>query len=452
MDLRRAALSAIAFLAFLASPVSTALADPPGAAAPAEAKQGSPATAVETPHRRWRPPVRQEQEEDPAARARVVAPRTARYFNKARELLLAEQYDEAREMLSRLHPRRLNPYERALLSRLQAYVAYGKGEHDTAATLLQAALAENSLSSTDVSDVLFQIAQIQGLQQKWPEALETLQAWFQTTPTPGSAAYFQLGLAYFQMQDLDAAVGPAQKAVELAQVPQQSWLQLLLAIQLTRQDYAAATPVLVELITLYPEVGASYWLQLSALYGVQKDVPRALAVLEIARRRGIVTEDRDLRRLAQLSQSEGMPLRAVRVLEEALAQEQVQPDAAVYELLGNSWILARDPQRAEEPLAKAAELSPEGDLYVRLAQVMLQNGQWEQAAGALHSAVVKGGLDDPSNAELLLGIAYYNADHLPEARTWFTRARQGHKTRASADAWLEHIDRELQTNRSTSLG
>jgi tetratricopeptide (TPR) repeat protein len=239
--------------------------------------------------------------------------------------------------------------------------------------------------------------------------------------------------------------------VEGADTPQQPWLQLLLAIYLTRQDYAAATPVLVDLITHHPKIGASYWLQLSALYGIQEDIPRALAVLELAYRQGLVTQDRDLRRLAQLSQSGDMPLRAVRVLEDRIASKQIKSDVAAYELLGNSWILAREPQKGAEALARAAELSPKGNLYVRLAQVLLQNEQWLQAVEALQSAVAKGGLDDPPKADLLLGIAYYNADRIAEARSSFIRARQAEKMRASADAWLEHIDRELESERSRAV-
>jgi tetratricopeptide (TPR) repeat protein len=385
------------------------------------------------------------------ARERVVRPRTARLLTKARTLLLAQKYDDAKEVLAHLYPWRLHPYGRALLYRMQGYVAYGQNDPAAAVADFQKALDQNILSPSDVSRVLFQIAQIHASQHEWPQAVESLKDWLASSENPGSAGYFLLALAYYQMKDLDSALGPAQKAVDLADTPQQSWLQLLLAIQLTKKDYPDATPVAVELLTRYPQAGKSYWLQLSSLYGVQHDIARALAVLELANRLGYLTDDGDLLRLARLSQAQGMPLRAAKVLEDGLATQRIRPDVGAYELLGNSWILARESRKGEPALEQAARLSPQGNLYVRLAQVRLQNEEWSQAADALKQAVSKGGLDHPGAAQLLLGIACYEADHMHQARAAFVRARGTGNQRASAQAWLDHIDHELGTGRAQKV-
>jgi tetratricopeptide (TPR) repeat protein len=429
---------------------SIARADPtPSPTGPDRGSETTAATQATTSK-----PFRTEYQEELAAQHRTLRRRIARYLQRASQLMLAEKYDEAGKLLARLGPRRLSAYERALVYRTQAYVAYGQGNQAGAVALLRKSLDEDILSRQDTADVLFRIAQLQSIQREWPQVVETMQEWFQTTANPGPQGYYQLGLAYFELKNFDTALEPARKAVEIAEIPQQSWLQLLLAVHLNRREYAAATPVLMNLLTQYPDMGASYWLQLSALYGIQQDIPRALAVLEVAHRKGVVTEDRDLRRLAQLSQAQDMPIRAVAVLEEGLANRQIEPDVGAYELLANSWVLARESEKGEDALEHAAQLAPKGDLYLRLAQVMLQNEQWKQAAVALQSAVAKGGLEDPSNADLLLGIAYYKEDRLADARRSFDRARQGDKTRASANAWIEQVDHQLRTGRgrATSIG
>lgn len=147
-------------------------------------------------------------------------------------------------------------------------------------------------------------------------------------------------------------------------------------------------------------------------------------------------------------------MRAVKVLEAGLAKQWIHADVGAYQLLGNSWILAREPQKGEPALERAAQLSPRGDLYVRLAEVRLRNEEWAPAADALQEAVSKGGLDHPGVTQLLLGIAYYNTKHIDEARAAFLRARETEEQRASAQAWLDHIDHELQAGhvKKASLG
>jgi tetratricopeptide (TPR) repeat protein len=141
-----------------------------------------------------------------------------------------------------------------------------------------------------------------------------------------------------------------------------------------------------------------------------------------------------------------IPERAAGILEKELAAGRIDEDAEALELLSTSWIMAREAPKAEEALARAAELSPHGNLYVRLAQVHLVQEEWDLAAAALRKALDKGGLA-PGSAELLLGITYYSDHKLHEARSWFARAQQSGATREQANTWLEHVDREIQAER-----
>ena len=453
--LRTRLLPALSLAVCLAAPAWTARAAEPDAAGVADeaADEDSDEEAEEEESGpRWRAKTDEQIDEEKAAAARTVGRRTARFLVKARDAFLEQKYDEADEVLARINLKRLNPYERALVYRQQGYVAYGKGQLGPAVELLNKALAENIFTQADSTDVLYQIAQMQMSQNEFEEALATMKAWFEAVEKPSAAGYFQLAIIYYQLKKLDDAVEPAQKAVELAGTPQQSWLQLLLAIYLTKEDYKSATPVLEDLLTRYPEVGKNYWLQLATLYGVQGDTPRALAILQLAHRQDFLTDDRDLRRLAGLLQTSEIPIRSAKILEEGLEQKRITEDAIAYELLGNSYIMARESSKAEPSLAKAADLSPEGVISVRLGQVLLLKDDYEGAAAALKQALAKGGLDDPGNAELLLGITYYNWGKLGEARTWFWRARRSQKSGTIAASWSEHIDLEIEKQNSNGDG
>ncbi len=374
----------------------------------------------------------------------AVDPRTSRILGKAREHLAADRADDAKQQLDRLRLDRLTPAGRAQANRLYGYIAYGKEQNAQAIEHLQKALAEDGLAPAERADVLFQIAQIQGAERRWKDVLATLDQWFASVEKPNSVGYFLQAVSYYQLEDLDSALLPATKAVQIAKKPQSAWLQLLLAIHLSKKDYAAAAPVLTQLIELYPSIGKGYWVQLSALYGALEDHARALAVMEAAYRKGLIGEDRDLRRLAQLMLYQQVPQRAAQILEQELGAARIREDVESLELLSSAWILAREPSKAEAPLARAAELAPKGDLYARLAQIQLVQEEYARAANSLRKALDKGGLVDRGSVELLLGITCFNERKLDEARSWFARAQGSANTRKQAQSWIEHVDRELE--------
>jgi hypothetical protein len=426
-------------------PLGAALAEEPVGNPVEEGKQSAEPSATKEKKAKKKTP-----KQEKAERLKYqVQPKTAKVFEEARAHLEAQRYAEAEAALGRLRLDSLSPYERAQANRLYGYITYGKQENDAAIGYLNKALAEEeALPPRDRADVLFQIAQIQGVEGRWKDVIATLEAWLKTVERPNSVGYYLMAMSYYQLEDLDAALAPAQKAVEIAKVPQQNWLQLLLAIQLTKQDYPGAKAVLDQMLALYPNSSKDYWLQLSALYGVTGDEARALGVLEIAYRKGLLTDDRDARRLLQFMLARGIPFRAAQIFEKELAEERFKGDAEALELLSIGWILAREPSKALEPLSRAAELAATGELYVHLAQIHLLEEEWEDAVAVLRKALAKGGLTDPGTVQLMLGIAYYNEQQLQEARSWFTQAQGSGATRKQAETWLAHVDREIEAKGS----
>jgi tetratricopeptide (TPR) repeat protein len=111
-------------------------------------------------------------------------------------------------------------------------------------------------------------------------------------------------------------------------------------------------------------------------------------------------------------------------------------------MLANSRIQAREFEKSLEPLRRAAELSEDGKLFVRLGQVHMQREEWREAVVLLRKASKKGGLDNPGFTQLLMGICYYNDEKVEQAKSSFTRARKYDKTRQQADDWIAHIVNE----------
>jgi hypothetical protein len=146
--------------------------------------------------KKWRAKSKEDAKEAEAQQVRTIGRRTGRFLLKAREFMMESKYDESNEVLSRLNPKRLNPYERAQVYRVQGYNAFGKQDVPTAIRLLHQAIDENILTKQDVSDILFQIAQMQMGKDHFEDAIGTLKEWFAQAEKPGAAAYFALALAY----------------------------------------------------------------------------------------------------------------------------------------------------------------------------------------------------------------------------------------------------------------
>ena len=380
-----------------------------------------------------------------AARRRLypVSNRVSRYLGAAAEATDEGGPGEATALLEKLNLARLNTYERALVFRMMAFVAYSDGNAAGAIEAFENVLGEEILQIREEVRIRFNIAQLHAGQPNWRETIAALDRWFLWVEDPNPLAYYLKAIAHFQLDEMEPAQENAELAVDLSPEPREGWLQLLAALYVQGEDYTAATPVLEELVLRFPK--RLYWVQLSLIYAALENYPHSLAVQQVAHAQGLLTAGSELRRLARSYLYGNQPYPAAQVLEKGLADGVIEPDAKAYELLANSWIGSREYEKSLGPLLQAATLSKTGDLYMRLGQVYLQREDWQQAAEMLDKAVVKGDLKEPGNALLLLGISHYNDARVGKARSYCARARKHEKTKPQAERWLTHLDTEAAT-------
>jgi tetratricopeptide (TPR) repeat protein len=374
----------------------------------------------------------------------TVDPATGKALNAAVEQINAGKYNEAKATLGKMSLDRLSPYEQSRVHQLSAAVEQGLGRYGPARDHLAKAIASGGLNDQEANAARFQIAQFFMAEDKWKEGVDALKQWFAATPNPNSAAYHLLAVAYYQLGNYGAALEPAQKAIDMSGGhPQESWLQLLLALRLEREEYSLAVPILRHLVDAAPQK-KTYWLQLSAVHAQLGAFDQAAVPLQLAYYGGLLTDQQDIERLSQILMRIGIPYRAGQLLGEAISKNKVPATAKSYELLANCWVAAREYEKSIDPLRKAANLSDSGELYLRLAEVYVQKEDWGNASESLRAALAKGKIKNVGAAQLLMGIASYNQKKVDEAQTWFERARGSGEHRQSADGWLAHIESERQ--------
>lgn len=379
-----------------------------------------------------------------------VNSRISRYLNAAMETQEEGDPAEGLALIARLNPKRLNPMERASVFRVEALLHYAAGKMDATIAGFRKVLDEEILPLTQETALRFNIAQLFAGLYRWNEAIEALDDWFRYVEQPKPIAYYLLGIANFQLGNPDLAIVNTEKALELAPKPKEAWLQLLAALYIQQEDYANATPILEELVVRFPK--KAYWVQLGLIYGARENYRGSLAIRQIAYAQGLLTEDKELRRLARSYLYSELPYPAARVLEKGIADDKIKKDAKALELLANSWIAAREFDKSLPPLRQAAAVAEDGNLYLRLGQVYLQREAWDLAAERFEDAIKKGNLEDPGNAKLLLGIAYYNDTQVFRARSSFIEAADYDKTRVAAERWISHLEREAKSSPAAAGG
>jgi len=347
--------------------------------------------------------------------------------------------NEAKGVLDTLDQKKLSPYEMSRVQQLYAVIAQQQERYADARKHLQLMLDSGGLNEQEILDGKFNIAQLYLAQEQWREGAAALEAWIAASPKPNSNAYYLLAVAYYQQGDERRALPPAEKALALAEKPQPSWLQLVLALYLKNEQYAKAEPLVRKLVATQPNNKAN-WVQLSAVLGAQEKYDDALVALQLAYHMGLLTESADLTRLADLMAFNSIPYRCGMLLTKEAPR--LEKSGAVQEKLSNCWVAAREWDKAVAPLRAAAQAKRSGDLYLRLGEVHVQREDWNAAVEALRRALEVGNAKDPGNAQVLLGMSYYNLKKPQEARQWFQRAMSTPRHRKQAEGWIRAIDVE----------
>ena len=375
-----------------------------------------------------------------APQSTSIDAQTGKILNEAIELLNMENYQGAATRINTLNLEKLSPYERGTVERILFSISYAQEKYDEARGHLRSAIDSGGLNAQQIDEARYQSAQLYMQEEKWREGAAALEEWFKTAAMPNSAAYYLLAVAYYQQEDFNRALPPAKKAVELMDQakPNESWLSMLSALHLQREEYKEAIPVLQQLIAAAPDK-KTYWMQLSSIYGQMEDYENALAIMQLAHNVGLVTEDSEIRRLADLLLFNDVPYRGAQVLESAIEKKTVNLDDKLYEKLANCWIAAGEYDKSVVPLQRAAEMASNGDTFIRLGEVQVQREDWPAAIAAIQRGVDKGQLRDPGNAQLMLGIAHYSQKNYDQARPFFERARQSDRHRQIADSYLQAI-------------
>lgn len=373
-------------------------------------------------------------------------------LNDVYEIVGKEKYDEAYAELQKMLSRAgRDEYLQAVLYQALAQVEWSRENYDPALSYFEKAVKLDALPDQAHFALMYQIAQLYFMKDRYQDALDRLELWFCTAPPEKitAAAYVLKASIYAQMKDYQQALTAIDTAISLEPTPKEPWYQLKLASQYELEQFPQAAETLEAMIVHWPEK-KSYWSQLAQTWFNLKQDDKALAVAALAYRKKLLDTQADILFLSNLYANAEVPYKAADVLQKGIESGVVEASARYWTLVADNWYAAAELEKSLAAYEKAGSAAKDGDIDLRRAYILVDLERWPLAKDALDAAIEKGGLDEARTGEayLMRGMAQFNLGNFDQASSDWGRASRYPRTKDAAQQWINHLQEERQRRAS----
>ena len=388
--------------------------------------------------------TREKKEKPKGRRSQVLSKRAFAIVEDAQNRLAEKDYIGALSLLQQIRDGvKFSAYEKAVALQTEGFVHADQGNYAKTIQAFEKAANSGDLPPRAVSDLIYNLAQLNLAEGRGARALDYITRWFATVEgEPTADAYGLKAQIHLVMGNLAVAEQTVRKALSKVEEPRQNWTRLLLSVLLQQERYGEARPILEDAALRWPSVKA-FWQQLTAVYYEVKQEELAFVTQQIMHRQNMLKTSKELSSMGQLYLYHDIPIKAARVLQTGLDDGSIEKTEKNYELLAQAYMHAREWDKAIKPLTAAAEKSDRGRFYEQLGQSYLQDEKWRDAEQAFVKALEKGGLRDTANTWLLLGITRTRAEKWDAAIAAFRKAGDDDETAKDAFRWIRSIERQL---------
>lgn len=375
----------------------------------------------------------------------ALSPRVGNELLKLQALVEEQQFAEAQAGLTKMRAMKdLTPYESAQIWNLTAYTHYLTEDYQAALQAYEKVLAAGEIPIALQQSTLNVMSQLYFTTEQYDLALVTVQRLLNIVEDPGADTLVLLGQAYYQGERYAEAIGPIKqgidKQISFGKIPKENWLLLLRSCYYETNDYQNMLGVLKQLVKHHPK--DDYIISMAGVYSELGDYKKQMVLTEAMYENNLISNNSHLENLANLYLMHDLPYKAATLLETELGNNNLELNDKRMELLAQAWFLARNDAKAIPALEKAASLTEDGELYLRLAQSYMNVEEWEKANTNINKALEKG-IKRPDSAQLMLGNSYINLKMFNEARLAFQSAAKDQRSSKAANQWLKYVNNEL---------
>lgn len=322
-------------------------------------------------------------------------------------------------------------------------------QYDKAIEFYRTALAAQGLSDVANREMLRELAQVYLLQKDYSAAAGVLQQALNIDLVPEVTDFLLLAQAHYRMKQYVQVVAALDQIATLGLVMNPRQMHQALALYYQAGAYAQCEDLLRRLLQLEPD-NADNWHQLASVYLQQNKKRQALDELTLAREKRVPFSADQLVLLADLQAFHKNPYGAAELLQQAMDQQEIPGDAKNYRKLFEYWFLAREEQKMQAALSRAARLSGDTELYLYLAQLQMEQRAWQ----AMHQTMLAACAEQLADryvgrANVLLGISQLKLGDAVNARRSFINATLIAGANTQAAQWLEFMGAEPATRKES---
>jgi tetratricopeptide (TPR) repeat protein len=386
--------------------------------------------------------------------AQAVSKEVYERITKAQEAVDAKDYQGALNMLNRLYnPDKLTEYEQANVLNYLGFVYYNMDDISNAMRSFEKLLAIPSLEPQLAKTTTLTMAQLYTMQEQYGKALTTLDKWFVMETNPQPDQYILRAQILYNLNRYKDMINPIETAMRVAKEKdkpvKEDWWNLLNFAYFQQEDYRKVRDIQKTLLQNWPK--ARYWKSLAGAYTELGEDEKLIYAYDAAHTQGMLVKDTEFVTMAQLYLQAEVPYKAATLLQEKMDAGVVPKIEKNYRLLSQAWMLSQEDKKAIPALQAAAKLSDDGELDLRLANSYLNIGEYGECVKSGNAAVRKGGLKNPDNAQITLGMCLYNLRRYNDAKNAFRAAAKAPRAQRTSNQWIRVIDAELERNRQIRL-
>ncbi|MDJ0748676.1 MAG: hypothetical protein QNJ11_04280 [Woeseiaceae bacterium] len=386
--------------------------------------------------------------------AQAVSKDVYERIQKAQEMVDEKDYNGALRLLNGLYnPDKLTEYEQANVLNYIGFVHYNMDNINEAIRTYDRMLALPTLEEQMAKQTTYTMAQLLTMQEQYGRALTTIDKWFVLETNPAPEPFILKAQILYNLDRYKDMISPIETAMQVAQNRnkplKEDWWNLLNFAYFQEENYQKVRDIQKTLLMNWPK--ARYWKSLAGAYTELGEDEKLIYAYDAAHTQGMLVKDTEFVTMAQLYLQAEVPYKAGTLLQEKMDAGLVPKTEKNYRLLSQAWMLAMEDQKAIPALKAAAGLATDGQLDLRLANAYLNVGEYTDCVGSANDAIRKGGLKNPDNAQISLGMCLYNLRRYNDSRRAFVEAGKVPRSARMSTQWVRVIDAEVERNRQIRL-
>lgn len=377
--------------------------------------------------------------------AQQVSKESAKSLKAAQDAATAKRYPEviakAQETLA--NPKKTKDDTYVAYSML-AFAYHATGNTAELMKALQGQIDSGFPGPADVAKIRKTMVGVAFQAKNYDEAVKQGTALITAGAADGDV-YTTVGQAYFQQKKFaDAAkffgnlVANSEKR---GAKPDEQHLKLQLASLDKVGDKDGSQEALEKLVRYYP-TPATWNALLYTLKNEKQDPRQKLHVFRLMDATGNLKQGNDIATYSEVATAVGLPAEAYEVLEEGLKANAFTVDAEkarAERYLGSAKTRAESDKAGLAKREAEAKAAATGDLDVALGMALFSFGDYAKSIEALNRGISKGGLRNPADAQLTLGIAQFRANQKADAVNTFKSIKtEDPVTQRIAKLWMMH--------------